>query len=422
MRFNRVFSLFGFLLVGFTAMAQSISTSPYSAFGPGELINSSNIEHSGMAGLSLFSSSPFNASANFYNPAANSKLSLTSFKLGTTTHMAKYNDGNNSSNRSTTYISDISLAFPVGQKARAGFGFQPYSSTGYEVSSMTKTDEVTYANGYTGSGGINSLHVMGSYNITPEFTVGIRGNYLFGKPHREELVSTENLDLVTDYSEKAELGGLQFTGGMNYVKRIGTDRQLEVAGTFTLASDINARVESLTATYVNAPLSPANYDTVQYRRVSSKMRMPHSASVGIAYKKDLKWMLGAQMDWADWGGYQLEHQPDSRMNTSFRVAAGGYWIPNFNSYKSYFDRVVYRAGGFYESTPLKINDQRIVKYGVTVGADFPIGKARDASMLNFALEMGQLGKSGSGIIKENFANLKIGFTLNDVWFRKRVID
>ncbi|MBA5628949.1 aromatic hydrocarbon degradation protein [Moheibacter lacus] len=422
MKIKSVLVVLGMVGMGIQGFAQSISTSPYSAFGVGSLLFDNNIEQAAMGGISVFNTNPYSAGANFYNPAANKDLNVTSFDLGVNTHMSQFDDGSMVSKKSTTYLSNVSLAFPVGTKARAGFGFQPYSSIGYDLSTITEGDELRFRNDYKGEGGVNSFHVMGSYNVSPEFSVGVRANYLFGDLNRHQIITTEGLALVTDYSYEAKLSGFQFTAGTYYSKKIGTNKHFEAGGTYTLGANVNARIEDMTSTYMLMDNIPQNIDTIQYHKIYGDMKLPQSVSIGASYRKDLHWMFGAQLDWGDWGAYQMDEADNSNIDTRFRISAGGYWIPNFNSYKSYFDRVTYRLGGFYEATPLQFGEVGIKKYGMTVGFGFPVGKDRDASMLNLAVELGQLGKPNSSVIQENYANVKIGFTLNDIWFRKRVID
>jgi long-subunit fatty acid transport protein len=422
MKLNSVLAIFGLLGLGLNLNAQSVATSPYSSYGVGDLLFDNNIEQAAMGGISAVSTNPYNSSANFYNPAANTHFNITSFDFGVNTKMSQFDDGVNNSKKSATYISNISLAFPVGNKARAGFGFQPYSSIGYDIQTVNYNEEVNYANTFKGSGGINSLHFMGSYNVTPEFSTGVRVNYLFGEMERKQTITTEGMPLLTDYNFQAKLSGFQFTLGTNYSKRIGTNKRFEAGATYTLGSNVNAKIEDMTTTYTFVDMIPGNLDTIQYKKVYGDMKLPQSVSFAASYRKELHWMIGAQLDWGDWGGYSLDEDNNADLDTRFRVSAGGYWIPNFNSYKSYFDRVTYRLGGFYEATPLQFGDLGIKKYGVTFGFGFPVGKDRDASMLNVACELGQLGKADTNVIKENFANLKVGFTLNDIWFRKRVID
>ncbi|SMC82327.1 hypothetical protein [Moheibacter sediminis] len=407
---------------GVWSFGQDVSTSPFSSYGVGDLLFDNNIEQAGMGGISALSTNPYNSSANFSNPAANQALNITSFDFGINTRASQFKDATSTSKKSTTYISNISLAFPIGTKARAGFGFQPYSAIGYEVSTLTQNDQVTYQNSFKGDGGLNSVHVMGSYNITNEFSLGLRANYLFGDLERDQIISTQGLALVTDYNYKSKINGLQFTLGGYYSKRVGTNKRFDAGATYTLGSSLNAKITDMTTTYAVIDMSPGNIDTIQFKKVYGDLKLPQSVTVAAAFRKDLHWMIGAQLDWGDWAAYKMDEDDDSKIDTRFRASVGGYWIPDFNSYKSYFQRVVYRLGGFYEATPLQVGPEGIKKYGVTVGFGFPVGKDRDASMLNLAVELGQQGNTDAGILKENFANVKIGFTLNDIWFRKRVID
>lgn len=403
-------------------VAQSVSTSPYTSFGIGELLFDNNVEQAGMAGISSVFTNPYSASANFSNPAANQNLSLTSFEFSVNNRLSKFEDSVNSSKKSSTYISNVSLAFPVGQKARAGFGFQPYSAVGYDVQTFNTNNDLEYSNSFHGKGGLNSVHVMGSYHITNQFALGLRANYLFGDLERSQIIQVKNQQLVTDYHYNSKINGLQFTIGANYFKRFDTNKRFDIGATYTLGANLNAKVTDLTSTYSNLTGTPAVVDTIHFSKVYGEMKLPQMVSVAASYRKDLNWMIGAQVDWGDWASYELSEDDNSMMDTRYKVSVGGYWIPDFNSYKSYFERVVYRAGAFYEATPLKFGDEGIKRYGLTLGFGFPIGKDRDASMLNLAFELGQQGKPETQIIKENFANIKIGFTLNDIWFRKRLID
>lgn len=422
MKIKNVLTVFGVISLVLSSNAQNTATSPYSAFGIGELLFDNNIENTGSGELSVVSTNPYGASANFYNPAANTNLNVTSFDFSVNTRMSQFDDGTAKSQKSATYISNISLAFPIGEKVRAGFGFQPFSSIGYDLGVVSENDEVMFKNTFNGQGGSNSLHVMGSYNLSKELSVGLRANYIFGDLQRNQIIATDGLALLTDYSTKSKVNGLQFTTGIHYTKRIGDNKELNIGGTYTLGSKLNAKLEDMTTTYALVDLIPGNIDTIQYSKVYGNLKLPQTVSFGASYRKDLNWMIGAQLDWGDWGGYQINGAPSDNIDTQFRVSGGGYWIPDFNSYKSYFNRVVYRIGGFYEATPLQFDDIGIKKYGMTLGFGFPVGKDRDASMLNVAFELGQIGKSDSQVVKENYANIKIGFTLNDVWFRKRVID
>jgi len=423
MKLKSVLTLSGLLILSVGSNAQETSVSPYSALGVGDLLFNENIEQAAMGGLSMFPLSPYYASGNLINPAANRDMRMTSFDISATSHTGRFNDGTLKSTQSTTYLSNASLVFPIGEKVRAGFGFRPYSTIGYDMMTVTVGDEVSYQDRFQGEGGLNSFKVVGSYNITKEFTAGLKIDYLFGDLTRIETVGTEGLALRTDYSRKAQTKGIQLGVSGMYTKILENKKRIDIGLKYALGSKLNSRIEDMTTTYTLSGLEPVNVDTVQYSKVSGKLKIPQSLSIGASLRKDLSWMAGIQVDWGDWKNFSYTPSANEfELNSRFRISAGGYWIPNFNSYKSYFDRVVYRAGLFYESTPIKINDKGVDKYGLTFGFGLPIGKDRDASMLNLGFELGSLGNTKSLPFSEKYINARIGFTINDIWFRKRVID
>lgn len=415
--------LIGLFVLSQTLTGQETSVSPYSAFGVGNLLNTNDVEQAGMGGFSMTPLNPYYATGNFSNPAANRDLKATSFKAALNSHTGRFNDGVNKSTQNSTYISEISLAFPVGNRARAGFGFRPYSTVGYDLATTTNSDEVNYTDRFKGEGGLNKFNAMGSYNITNEFSVGLSVNYLFGDISKIETVSTEELALQTDYSLKTKINGFQFGLGGMYTKILDDKRRIDVGVNYTLGSKLTSHIEDMTTTYSLVGLTPANIDTVLYSKINGKMKLPQSFSIGASFRKDLHWMAGLQVDYGTWKDFSIDTKAGQLpLNSQFRISAGGYWIPNFNSYKSYFDRVVYRAGLFYETMPVKIRDEGINKFGLTFGFGLPVGKDRDASMLNLGFELGSLGNTKSLPFSEKYFNAKVGFTINDVWFRKRVID
>lgn len=416
--------LTGLLIFSQTLIGQETSASPYSALGIGDILFSEQTEQAAMGGLSMVPLNPYYASSNFSNPAANRDLKITSFDVSVNHRTGQFKNGTKSSTLSSTYVSNLSLAFPVGNRARAGFGFRPYSTVGYELATITTTDQVTYQDKFKGSGGLNSVHAFGSYNINENFSVGLRLNYLFGDIEKVETISTEGLALHTDYTTRNDVKGFQLSMGGLYTKRLEDKKRIDVGLNYTIGSKLHTRTEDMTTTYSLVGLEPANIDTVRYSQISGKIKIPQSLSVAASYRKDMKWMAGVQLEWGDWKNFSIQPEPSlsADLGSRLRISAGGFWIPNFNSYKSYFDRVVYRAGLFYETTPLKVANETVNKFGLTAGFGFPIGKDRDASMLNIGVEVGSLGNAKSLPLKENYFNARIGLTINDIWFRKKVID
>jgi hypothetical protein len=69
----------------------------------------------------------------------------------------------------------------------------------------------------------------------------------------------------------------------------------------------------------------------------------------------------------------------------------------------------------YEKTGLVVNGESINDVGLTLGLGLPI---TGLSNVNIGFELGKRYYIG-GLVQENYANISIGFSLNDKWFVQR---
>jgi hypothetical protein len=115
----------------------------------------------------------------------------------------------------------------------------------------------------------------------------------------------------------------------------------------------------------------------------------------------------------------LEANINVKYEATSRLSVGGFYIPKYNSFTSYVSRMTYRVGACFEKTGLVLNNQPIEDFGITFGLGFPLG---GLSKINIGVELGQLGTLDDGLIKENYANIMLGFSLSDIWFIKRKYD
>ena len=415
------------LLSVVTIKAQTVTVSPYSAYGLGEQLFDNNTEQAGMGGISTDPTNPFGQSANFSNPAANQNLRMTTFNASGSGRNNSFKSSTGSDNSSSFNVSNISLAFPVGEKGSFGLGFQPFSGLGYEIlSSSTKGDLKQNVN-MKGEGGINSLHAFYGRKLGKGFSVGLRVNYLFGELKRNEILALDGASLAVDYSDKSNYRGAQFTLGSMYTKKVGKSNNLNLGATYTLGTNLRTDVTDLTTTYA---FVGSKVDTINISRIDNgKTKIPQTFALGASYSKDNTWSLAIEAKYNTWSDFKKPIEGENTSMTSnvdyknnVRLGVGGYWIPDYNSYKSYFNRVIYRAGAYYQSAQYSIYGTDITSYGATLGFGLPIGKQNDASMMNVSFEYGQKGKATSNLIKENYFGVKLGFDINDIWFRKRVID
>ena len=82
----------------------------------------------------------------------------------------------------SSYLSGISLAFPLSKKVKLGIGYQPYSSKDYSITQSTSLPDGTAGvQNFHGDGGINLVQLGVGYSITPSFSVGLSNNLYFGE-------------------------------------------------------------------------------------------------------------------------------------------------------------------------------------------------------------------------------------------------
>lgn len=418
-------------LIGATTIkAQTISVSPYSALGVGEQLYNNNAEINGMGGITTVPTNPYGQNANFSNPAANQDIRMTNFNFSVRGDNNTFKTSEEKNTAGTVKLSNISIAFPISKHSSFGIGYQPYTGLGYNISNSTTNDNIVKRSSMTGNGGINSLHAFYNYNVVKGLSFGIRANYLFGQLKTNEMVTIDGASLIADYDTKANYKGVQFTLGSMYKKRIGKTNALNIGAYYTIGTKLDTDLKELTSTYSSFYPSDNSLDTVAYKRDANlKTKLPSTVALGVSYAKDNSWSIGGELRYNTWSEFSKPNlspvstvQSNTKYKDNLYVGLGGYWLPNFNSYKSYFSRVIYRGGVYYESASYSIYGQDVDRYGISLGAGFPIGKLNDASMINVTVEYGQKGSDKKELIKQDYLGLKIGFDINDIWFRKRVID
>ena len=417
---NRILCGVAFLLALAQLQAQKTSISPYSSFGYGDYRLSNDAANFGMGGVSSAYMSTYGSQANFTNPAANINLNYTSFTFEGTLNASSFNSNGIKAEKSTTYISKLSLAFPMGAKWRGGLNFQPYSSLGYDiVNTNTQVTPEVY-NSYKGEGDLNTLQLFTSYNISNNFAVGLKASYLFGQLNKKEIHNTSNSFLFTSNENSTDINGFIFTGGLAYTKKVKERNRINLGLNYTIGNGLSSEQTHQILTYGINPLTQQKYneDIVHQENTSTSLNLPQKIGVGVSYGEDYRWNIAAQLDWEQNSNFKLKNE-NVTFNDRFRTAVGGFIVPNVNSYTNYFARVTYRGGAFYERTPISIKGNDIQKYGITFGLGLPVGKASDPSEINIGVELGQQGTEKNNLIKENFANLKLSFTLNDSWFQRR---
>jgi hypothetical protein len=134
--------------------------------------------------------------------------------------------------------------------------------------------------------------------------------------------------------------------------------------------------------------------------------------------KNKNWFFGVQYNLIKSATFKNEFF--NRKNVSYRDAkkwaVGGYFIPNYSSFTSFWSRVVYRFGLRTEQMSTIVNNIPLTETGISFGLGLPLAGLSNA---NVGFEISQRGQKDSGLIKETIVALRLGLSLNDIWFIKR---
>lgn len=400
-----------FTTVGF---AQQSAGSPYSFYGLGDQKFIGSNEHRAMGGLSVIGDS---IHINFNNPASYADVAITTFTVGanyTSYNLKSYQSKENISRASLDYLA---IALPIAKKVGVSFGLMPVTTVGYKIQSNTNQNNIEQAMQYSGSGGLNKVYLGVGYKVYKGLSIGADAQYYFGSSENKTLLGMQDVQYFSRSVNVDENRGLAFNFGAMYQAKIkGFD--IHSSASFTpQATLLSTHDRKISTVVLQSDLSEY---TVEERKIAvgdTKFRLPAAYSVGTSFGKLYKWMVGVQANFAQpkeiIDGTLLSNL---RYDNSHRVSVGGYYVPKYNSFNSYFSRVTYRAGVRFEDTGMVLNNQKINDFAVSAGVGLPLGLS--FSNLNIGFEYGSRGTKAAGLIKEDYFMINLGLSFNDRWFQK----
>ncbi|MDO5615744.1 MAG: hypothetical protein Q4G16_06115 [Cruoricaptor ignavus] len=426
-------TVLSFIALGVSAFAQTIGNSPYAAYGIGDVKYDNSIDISSMGGISTAYINDFNNNFNFRNPAANTNFDLTSFQISGTNENNYYKSDyqNIKATKHSNYLSNISFAFPLSPKLKFGLGYQPYSSKAYEIlTSKTLADNSIEANKFTGKGTLSTVQAAVGYKISNEFSLGLRSNFYFGKLYDTEELTFSGAELINGYETSNKVQSFNFTAGTAYQKTLKNDKKLTLGATYTFGTTGKMETYYKNSTYYYAGIDQkTNESIIEEKKSTENNLLPQEFSFGVGYGNEGKWFYSTQLDYKKGESIQFLGQPFNFQN-SYKISAGGWYLPNYNNFRNYFSRVIYRFGAYYEKGNLSISpmasatSSNVNRYAVTAGVSLPFATSNINRLngLDIGIELGKRGTLENNMIRQNFVNLKIGLNFADKWFQKRQYD
>ena len=410
-----------FVLTTSFVVSQTNTGSPYSLNELGEINFLGNVSNLSMGGIdSAIDSIEFNIN----NPSSLAKLKTTNYLIGTFYKSTGISNANSTDNINTANINYIAVGIPT-KRFGFGFGVLPYSSVG---SNLQTTEDYNNANSissrlFGAEGNINRAFVSIGLPILKYLSLGASANYNFGKFNYEKFNLIENVNYGIFSNSSSEISGFTFNFSSNLSIPLNNDLTLNLVYSFYPEGDLDSfNIESIYTSNTSSITIESLGDFVDVDLNSrglenTKLPVPKKSIYSLGLEKKNSWFIGFQYE--SKLSSNFENVFLDTQNVSYRdansISIGGYIIPDSSSLISYWKRVKYRFGIKNEKKSIIVNNLPINQFSLNLGLGLPIA---GLSKANLGLEIGKVGDSDS-LVKENYFALRLGLSLNDVWFIKR---
>lgn len=400
--------------------AQLTSISPYSRIGVGDqrfdgfFIN----KHLGGIGVALIDS----LHVNPLNPSSYAGLKLTAFEFGVNAERWTLSTNSLSERNNLSYLSHLSLGFPVTKKIGAAFALYPYSNLGYDIQQpgvVQGLGDVTYT--YQGEGDLNAFYGGVGYEPLRGFSIGLGVSYLFGTQDRKTSVEFDSVGFYnTRYLSRLRFRNFVLDYGASYQFRLGKT-QWTLGATYGAKTPLSVLSDYAMYTYTSVGgIESVKDSVINEVGAYADLVFPLNYGVGLSVGQKEKWFLGAEYVFSGWSQYRDVINGDTLANRRcFKI--GGYWTPDATAPTGFFNKIQYRAGFYYAETPIYLSNTQVIDYGTSFGVALPFF-ARTFSTINLGMRWGVRGEVVDGLIKEDYFQFNFGLTMNDKWFVKRKID
>ena len=401
------------------ASAQTSTVSPYSRFGPGEMLFNGYSHQRGMAGTSI---ADFSVSRlNYANPATYSFDTLMVFEFGLSGEVVQQEQGSLSSTKWNARLEYLAIGFPlIRNRMGLSFGFIPYSGTGYSVASSATLDSTNaLTTTFEGVGGYNRYFMGTGIRITKNLSAGVNASYLFGSTEQKRKAEYSNEDFFSSrLRENTVINDFLFEFGLHYKADLKNEYTIAIGATGSLSSEMNANRTLVWENYKRNVFGvDVVRDTISYiEKEKGRVTLPMAMGFGVRLAKGEKWIVQSDVRYQEWSKYRSFKGTDS-LDNSYRISVGGQYVADPKGTRGY-QRIQYRAGLYYGKSYLNLRNTSLADQGITLGVGLPLRKAYQ-SMINISLEAGQRGTMENSLIRERYFRAVIGLTFNENWFQKR---
>lgn len=451
-KYTRFFITILLAVIAFSAKSQSTATtsSPYSRYGLGDLVQPTLPQNIGMGGVATAINriGGYN-NINPENPASYGAINWTTIDIGIYGSYTQLSQTGQSSQTAGNFrLSHVNFAIPVTSSSALSFGLMPYTQVGYNY---TQTINRGYGSGdpadtnktnyiYSGDGGLNKAYFGYGFTLFKHLLLGANASYIFG--NIKEYESTEYPDLYGTLNSRIEqsnaIRGFNLDYGAQYSIDFPDPQKIQNAHLVfgysgSLGNHISSQSSYIVSQYTRDASGNENVaiDSIKYFvNPKSNVKLPQTNHFGISYQKENAYLVAVDYTTSKWSDLTIDGVNQGLQNSQM-INVGGQITPNVNALNNYWALMDYRFGVTYEKTYLNegiVNGTgsggtNIDRKAISFGIGMPLrSESGSFYKINFSAEYGQRGTVVNGLIKENYVNFHLGVTLNDKWFRRYQFD
>jgi hypothetical protein len=401
------------VLISFLVNGQN-TISPYSIFGPGEIQNKgfSSNQAMGGAGISLKTG----VGLNSLNPASYvwlDSLHIIS-EVGAEGKFAGISSNGKNSRGFTGNLKYLALGFRYTNWLAGSIGIMPFSNVGY---SITKVNNIAgsnsnYFSNYVGSGGINQFYFSNALKIGKHLSLGVNTSFMFGSLTQVENILPTDIVPQLQITRKDYFRSMYFDYGLQYhfkIKTVEYSLGLIYSYKQNLNSDHSVQV------------SNSGYSTIQSDEYkSSNIMVPENFGAGLGIKNGEKYTIALDYYYQRWSDVKYPIQYD-RFTDLHRFSIGIEFSPwEHRVINTFYKNWDYRFGFSYESSYLNFGKNNIDGKSISFGFGIPF--PGHVSKVNITGKIGTNGTTADNLIRERYALIQLGFSLNEIWFIRRKFD
>lgn len=402
-----------------TATGQNSTSSPYSRYGYGTLVDGASAQGRGMGGLSIGIRD--NQYTNFANPATYTAIDSLNFRfeLGASLRSSFYSSGDSKSSDVSGNLERVGLQFPIKNWMGLAVGIEPYSIVGYNYSDKVKSLDVnandSISSSYAGEGGINQVILGLGFKPCKQFSFGCNLKFLFGDITTETGIgfsnsSNKNFFHNTLQSTQINVHDFAISFGAQYVIEAGEDKSIVLGATFEPKNKLNADA--------NKTVITAGVDTLN-KEYDGAFELPFTMGFGASYNIKNKWTFGVDYKIQKWS--DAEYYGEKVLEDRTKLSLGAELHPNTMS-KKYFERVAYRWGFSTANTYYNVHGDTNRENLVSAGFGFPLKRGLNPTVINFTVEYGFTTLSNKDLMSDNFLRFVLNATINEKWFVRRRLE